>query len=208
MKEAIVFLISKRISIIVIIFILFFFVANFSYCAAQSDQTEDTVYTKEFGIFTGWASGDLKRQQGDYNTIPLHLQFGFDITSLLDKINIRQKGSLKFVLEPFLNTIVSPDSNIEVGTDFLLKYSHPLTQRFYIYFEAGAGMMFTSQHTFEQSTQFNFTEQAGGGISYLFTENKAINFGYRYRHFSNAGIDEPNRGIEMDYFLCGITVSY
>ena len=195
-----------NIYVFILVLILFFSIADFCYSYNQSDF-EETFHKNVFGVLSGWGSGELKRQD-DYETIPLYFQIGFDITSLLDKINIRPKGSLKFVLEPFLNTIVSPDSNIEVGNDFIIKYSHPIIRRVNIYIEAGLGMMFTSQHTFEQSTQFNFTEQVGGGISCFFAKNKSVNFGYRYRHFSNAGIDEPNRGIDMDFYLFGITIHY
>lgn len=205
------FCVKKRIVISAIIFFLSFLIVNFSYGDNQNNQNttekNEQVYTKEFGIFSGWASGELKIQD-DYEAIPLHLQFGFDITSLLSKINIRQQGNLRFLLEPYLNTIVSPNSNVEIGNNFILKYSYPIYKRIYLYFEGGLGMLYTSQHTYEQSTQFNFSEQAGGGISYLFSKNKAISFGYRYRHLSNADIKEPNRGIDMDYFLCGISVLY
>lgn len=187
------------------VFILFFLITSFSYADEQradleGSNPEEASYTKEFGISTGWGSGELKRQD-DYNLIPLYFQFGFDIAKPFG-------GKLKFILEPFLNTIVSPDSNVEIGNDFVLRYSYPIVQKINLYIDFGLGMMFASQHTSEQSTQFNFTEQGGGGISYAFSKNKSINFGYRFRHFSNAGIKEPNKGIDMDFLLCGITVSY
>lgn len=198
----------KKKVIFVIIFILFFSTANSSYCKNQNvPEKKGIAQDKEFAIYSGWASGKLKKQD-DYEIIPLHLQFGFDITSLFNKINIKPKGNIKFVLEPYLDTVVSPNSNIEIGNNFILKYDYPITQRIFVYLEGGLGMLFTSQHIYEQSTQFNFSEQAGGGISYLFSKNKAINFGYRYRHFSNIGIKEPNHGINMDYFLCGISLFY
>lgn len=189
----------------IIVFILFFLVTNFSYADEQkadleSSNSEGSSHTKEFSIFTGWGSGELKRQD-DYNLIPLYFQFGFDIEKPFG-------GKLKFIFEPFLNTIVSPDSNIEIGNDFVLRYSYPILQKISLYIDFGLGMMFTSQHTYEQSTQFNFTDQGGGGISYALSKNKAINLGYRFRHFSNASIKEPNRGVEMDFILFGVTVSY
>ena len=199
--------INKRVALVAItVFVLIFPVTNFSYSEVQNKE-ENIVYTKEFGVFSGWASGDLK-EQDDYEMIPLYLQFGFDITNALHKINIKPKGNLKFILEPFLNTVVSPNSNIELGNNFILKYSHPITKRIFMYLEGGLGLLYMSQHTREQSTHFNFSEQIGVGFSYFFSKNKAINMGYRYRHLSNAGIDEPNSGIDMDYFLCGMTILY
>jgi len=188
--------------IVSLVLILFFSITSFGYCESDSQE-----YSKEFGIFSGWGSGDLKRQD-DYNAVPLYLQFGFDAKPLFRKIKINPPGNIRFIVEPFLNTVVSPDSNAEIGCDFMLKYSHPLTQKFHIYAEAGPGLLYTTQHTTEQGTQFNFCEQFGGGIAFFFSENKAINLGYRYRHFSNLSIEEPNGGVDMEFFLCGLTISY
>jgi hypothetical protein len=176
-----------------------FILINLPYSYSQSEGNN---YKKEFGLVSGWMDGNLKRQD-DYQMVPLYLQFGFDITPYK-----KLPGSLKFVLEPFFNSVISPDKNIEIGNDFILKYSQPILKRFSLYVEGGLGMMFTSQHTTEQATQFNFTEQAGSGISYFFTKNKSLNFGYRYRHFSNCDIKSPNKGIDMDGFLVGISILY
>lgn len=191
---------------ILIVFISLFFVLNCT-CYSQTSENKEE-FSKEFGVFSGWASGKLKYNQGNYEMVPLHFQLGFDITSLLENINLEPKGKLKFVFEPFLNTILRPNENVEAGNNFILKYSHPLTQRFSVYCEGGLGLLYTTQHTYEQGTQFNFSQHLGAGFSYLFSENKAINLGYRYRHFSNAEIEEPNAGIDMDFFLIGISVFY
>ena len=167
-------------SLKVVIFVLLFVTLNCLYNSYGQD--EENNYKKEFGIYSGWMDGNLK-DQDDYEMVPLCLQFGFDITPSFR--NDKPSGSLKFILEPFFNTVVNPRNNIDVGNNFMLKYSHPIIQKLHIYIEGGAGIMYTSQHTYEQGTQFNFDELAGGGVSYFFAKNKSINFGYRYRHFSN-----------------------
>lgn len=197
---------SKRLLIVFIVLFLFIFaVSPTSYAQTGEDRAE---YSKEFGVFSGWASGKLKYFQGDYEMVPLHFQFGFDITSLLENININTQGKLKFLFEPFLNTIIKPNSNVEVGNNFMLKYAYPITQKFSFFLEGGLGLLYTTQHTYEQATQFNFSEQLGGGVSYRFSKDKALSVGYRRRHYSNADIEEPNAGIDMDYILCGITIYY
>ena len=193
---------KKQLLISLLVIILSFSATSFGYCEIEDDQ-----YSRDFGVFSGWGSGNLKRQD-DYETIPLYFQFGFDAKPFFKKFKLNPPGDIRFIVEPFLNTVVNPDANIEAGCDFILKYSHPITQRLNLYLEIGPGMMYTSQHTTEQGTQFNFCEQGGVGVSFSFSENKAINFGYRYRHFSNLGIEEPNGGVDMEFFLCGITISY
>ena len=199
---------AQCISVSVALFICFFFAAPCSY--SFSDEVGDEEISnglKEFSMMSGWGNGKLKRQD-NYEVIPLYLQFGFDIKPLLKRIHCNPKGDVRFLLEPFLNTVIGPDSNVEAGCDFLVKYSHPIINKINFYIELGVGMMYSSQHTYEQATQFNFTEQAGGGLSFLFAENKTFNIGYRYRHFSNAGLDEPNGGVDVDFILCGISMLY
>ncbi|MFC1708755.1 acyloxyacyl hydrolase [Candidatus Omnitrophota bacterium] len=196
---------KKLFTVIIVLFLFILALPEVSYSQTEEAMEE---YTNEFGIFSGWASGKLKYNQGDYEMVPLHFQIGFDITSMLNNINIEPEGRLKFFFEPFLNPVLNPSENIEVGNNFMLKYAHPITQKFSLFFEAGVGLLYTTQHTAEQGTQFNFSQQFGGGISYLFAENKTLNVGYRRRHFSNADIEEPNSGIDMDYILCGVTIFY
>jgi len=63
-------------------------------------------------------------------------------------------------------------------------------------------------HTREQSTQFNFTEQASIGMHYFFTKNTAFTAEYRFRHLSNADIRQPNRGISTNFVTAGITYKF
>ena len=94
-------------SLKVVIFVLLFVTLNCLYNSYGQD--EENNYKKEFGIYSGWMDGNLK-DQDDYEMVPLCLQFGFDITPSFR--NNKHIGSLKFVLEPFLNSIVSPNENI------------------------------------------------------------------------------------------------
>ncbi|MDD5355496.1 MAG: acyloxyacyl hydrolase [Candidatus Omnitrophica bacterium] len=189
---------NRFVSAVILVFVVLFL--SEAHCYSQGEKEE---YKKEFGILSGWLDGNL-RKQDDCEIVPLYLEIGFDITPNKAK----SSGSLKFILEPFFNTIVSPSENVEIGNNFIFKYSHPVIGKFSLYIEGGAGMMYTTLHTLEQGTQFNFTEQLGAGVSYFFAKNKALNLGYRYRHFSNARIKEPNKGVDMDGFLVGISVLY
>lgn len=65
-----------------------------------------------------------------------------------------------------------------------------------------------TQHTNEQSTQYNFIPQIGGGVSYDWKEDVSFDFEYRYRHLSNANRKLPNDGINMNMFLAGVTWKY
>ena len=159
---------------------------------------------KELGFYTGYLTADLEGK-GEYEVIPLIARLGFDLRPLF---KTEVNAIIEFLLEPFINTVYNPDTNVETGCNFILKLGLPITKKLYPYFEGGVGMVHMTQHTNEQSTQFNFTQHLGGGITYFLKENLTFNLGYRYRHLSNASIKHPNSGIDSDSILCGISVFY
>jgi opacity protein-like surface antigen len=201
------------------------FVFSLSLCAFASnsqnekeDQEWSFPYTKEIGVLSGYAHGNLS-EKGSYKIIPGIIRLGFNLDSIgfkfsnilppaVRKSNIKIKGFMEFLLESYVNAVVSPDSNVETGAAVFLKYSYPLTQKIYPYVLSGVGVGYISQHTREQSIQLGFTPQVGAGISYFFKKDTALNVEYRYRHFSNAKIKEPNDGINVNMFLVGVSLFY
>lgn len=156
-------------------------------------------------VSTGYLNGNLKHTNKKYQGFPLLIGLEFDMKPLLSKVWINTKGRADFILEPFINTISSPSSNVEVGSNFLLQYVFPLTEKFQPYIKGGLGMLYMSQHTLEQGTQYNFLPQGGAGVQYFVKNNLALNLEYRYRHLSNASIKDPNSGIDSNLYLCGFT---
>ena len=136
-------------------------------------------------ILTGYLSADLKSKD-DYVVIPLSVGLNFDSDKVLKKMGLKPVDELDFVVEPFFNTVLEPDKNIEFGSNFLMKYSFPVHKKFRPYVKGGLGMVYMTQHTYEQSTQYNFLPQLGGGFHIFLKENLAVTCEYRYRHLSNA----------------------
>jgi len=159
------------------------------------------------GFLAGFMSGNL-RNKDDYEVIPLMVSFGFDLKPLSEKIGIKTKGILEFEVEPFLSPVIGPDSNLETGVNLLFKYGFPLNSRLMPYVKFGAGPSFMTQHTRGQSTQFNFVDSVGGGVSWLVKDNMSLDLEYRFRHLSNCGIDKPNSGINSQLFLAGVTYRF
>ncbi|MCX5701974.1 MAG: acyloxyacyl hydrolase [Candidatus Omnitrophica bacterium] len=172
----------------------------------KSNEKSKNIQGIEFLTGYGLAKLDL---QGSYRVIPLFIDFDFDLKTLTQKIGINPPGLLQFVLEPFLFYAFDPHSNAEIGNNFLLKIGFlPMDAKLQPYFKGGLGLLYMSQHTREQSTQFNFNEHAGIGIHYFFKKNTAFTLEYRYRHASNAGIKQPNSGINTNFIICGISQSF
>ncbi|MCX5694972.1 MAG: acyloxyacyl hydrolase, partial [Candidatus Omnitrophica bacterium] len=160
---------------------------------------------KGIEVLTGFGSAKL-RDKGSYHPIPVLVDFDFDLKPLTKKIGINPPGLIEFNLEPFVAYSYQPDNNAEIGNNFLLKVGFfPETWKFQPYFRGGLGFVYLTQHTREQGSQFNFNEYAGLGAHYYFKKNIGLTIEYRYRHVSNAGIDKPNKGINTNYGLCGIS---
>ncbi|UCG35354.1 MAG: acyloxyacyl hydrolase [Candidatus Omnitrophota bacterium] len=155
-------------------------------------------------ILSGYLDADLDKKE-DYEGIPLLVALNYDVRPMFEKIGIQTQGRIDFILEPFINTITSPDSNIEVGANLLLKYICPLTERLQLYVKGGAGALYMSQHTEEQGTQYNFLPQLGAGIHLFLSGGVALSCEYRYRHLSNADIEKPNSGIDTTMILGGVS---
>lgn len=170
---------------------------------AERPATGIGKWLQEVGIFTGYITGSLKEKK-DIEAIPLGLRFGFDLKPFTKKFGIEPKGMLELIYEPFVSHIIAPKTNAEMGLALLFRYSYPLTSKLYPYIEAGSGLYYMTLHTREQSTQFNFIDQGGGGISYFLKDNLALDFGYRFRHISNAGIKDPNSGMNANVYTVGV----
>lgn len=175
-----------------------------SYAEVQGKESYFKYGFKELGLFCGFHRGKL-RDKEHYEVIPAMLHLGFDMRPVIRN----HSGMLmEFLLEPFINTVITPDCNIEVGNNFLLKFAYPVTKKLYPYLEGGCGLIYLTQQTREQATQFNFTDQIGCGLTYFFTKNSNISVGYRLRHISNAAIKQPNKGMNADSLICGVSFVY
>ena len=162
-------------------------------------------WLREVGLLIGYGEAPLDSRSGHYEVIPILPQFGFNINPLAEKLHIKPRGILECVVEPLMNVVINPDTNAEVGCSFFLKYSDHITSRIAPYVEGGLGMVYTTQHTREQGTQYNFISQVGVGLQFFLNEKFALTGGYRYRHMSNAGLDHPNRGINHHFALLGLS---
>lgn len=195
-------MLNRKVVVILVLILSLAFWAKKGFCFDESTVCG----LKEVGFISGWAHGDLKDGQQDYEMVLSAARFGWNIKPWLKFIQFPSKSLFEFVLEPYVNTVTSPDSNAEIGSAFFFKYGHPIIgKKLLAYLEFGSGMQYGTQHVLEQSTQFNFASAAGGGFYYFIKDDLALNLGYRFRHMSNAGIDEPNSGVNTQHYIAGIS---
>ncbi|MBN2483357.1 MAG: acyloxyacyl hydrolase [Candidatus Omnitrophica bacterium] len=154
--------------------------------------------------FTGWVNGKVK-EKGSFNGMPVSVAFNFDSRPVQEKLSLDLKGQLDFVVEPGITAVFDPAAEAEVFTNFLIKYTFPVDWRLKPYLKAGAGLIYMTLNSREQGTQFNFTPQIGVGAHWCINEKKALTLEYRFRHLSNAAARKPNKGIDVDMMLVGVS---
>jgi opacity protein-like surface antigen len=189
----------------------FFITISIIFLASLNAFAQDDIETKNLqsiDILSGFGWGKLK-QKGNYNLIPFSVAFNFNLKNLTKKINFNPRSIVQFQVEPFLSLVTKPDNNLETGVSFWLKMGLlPETSRLQPYFKLGAGLLYMTQHTLEQSTQFNFTEQLAAGFHYSLSKNTSLTLEGRWRHLSNARIKSPNSGINSYFVLTGISYKF
>ena len=170
----------------------------------HADDSSGDGVLREVGILSGYSWANLKRQ-ADYEMIPVVIRFSLNLNPVAEKIGLAGIGDWTFNVEPYFSQVTSPSNAQETGCGLLIRWTHSLlSSNLALYAEGGAGPMYMTLDTEEQSTHFNFIDQIGCGCRYALNEQWRMELGYRFWHKSNAGIDHPNNGIEGHTVLWGL----
>jgi hypothetical protein len=188
------------------VIVIILLISSFMFLAIA--PAENARRLQSIGVLSGFGWGKLVSKP-NYNLIPFILDFDFDLKPFTRKFNFNPRPLLQFQIEPFITFVSQPNRNIETGTSFFLKVGLlPESSKFQPFIKAGAGLSYITQHMREQSTQFNFIEQGCVGFHYFFRKNTAFTLEGRIRHLSNAGIDQPNHGINTYFVLGGLSYKF
>lgn len=88
---------------------------------------------------------------------------------------------------------------------FLWQYNFTSHASLVPYLQMGGGLLLTTRDFPAGTSSFNFTPQGGIGAYWFATPNRAVSFGVRFHHISNAGISKPNPGHNGLYFYTGLS---
>jgi len=73
--------------------------------------------------------------------------------------------------------------------------------------EGNVGFLYFTRPTpYTNATNFNFTFSLGGGIQTFTIHNRAVTFGYKYHHLSNAFMVDVNPGVDSNVFYVGYSL--
>ncbi len=183
-------------------------VFNFAWADEGTESKPKALQAVEF--FTGYSFGNIKGDnQGKFEAVPLVVDLDFDLKPLTKKIGFNPSSLVQFQLEPFINYIYGPYANVETGVGLMFKFGLvPDTWKFQPYVKFGSAPSYISLSMPSQANGFNFISSGGGGFHYSINKNTATTLEYRYRHLSNAGMREPNSGLNTQVILAGIMRSF
>lgn len=132
------------------------------------------------------------------------IRYGRTISDTYAKDTYRE-GHWDFAAELFGGAQFSPRIRYIAGLLPMFRYDFTEWEPVVAFFDLGAGVALTDIEGPDLSGIFQFNEQVGVGVHYLFAERTAITVQYRFMHISNAGISFPNRGVNVNIFSVGIT---
>lgn len=172
--------------------------------AGSSGKARDPLIT-ESGFITGIGTGNIT--EGHYEPVLLIWHVGMDLKRYFPSLQ-GHKGTLSFYLEPQINPVFNPETEIEFGVGAGFQYMYPVMEPFSLYVLASTGPHYISVKTEDQASGFAFANYLGTGLYLHLIKNAALNIGYRYRHVSNANTKKPNSGIDTHLGIVGFSLFF
>jgi lipid A 3-O-deacylase len=150
--------------------------------------------SREWQIWTGGGHGINGSQMGDalWN---LGLRYGMILTS--PHLPGILRGQLEYAVDVVPVWVIAQKTNTAYGASvdpFAFKWIFDTPKKVKPFFQIEGGALFTNTKVPEGTSQINFTTSGGIGAHFL---GKKHNFSaeVRFQHISNAGMTNPNPGI-------------
>ena len=148
----------------------------------------------EVQIWTGGGHGTNGSQSSD-GVWNVGLRYGLILTKPHGPGFLR--GRLEYAVEAVPAFVVVQKQNTAYGVGvnpFAFKWAFATRGSVVPYFEIGGGALFTNTQVPAGTSRINFTSGGAVGLNFLRTKRN-FNAEVRYMHISNAGLANPNPGI-------------
>jgi hypothetical protein len=156
---------------------------------------------QELAVNTGYGFSE----RGNVQVVPLYARFAWLFPDVIDEPLARHNVNFKWFLEPWIAGVTNHQDAIEVGiTPIGLKLEYDAGQQVVPFLIAGTGAMYTGLQGLQLGGPFEFASFGGAGIELFLTDTLAMSFQWRWRHISNAGLEDPNRGLDTQFVLIGL----
>lgn len=137
------------------------------------------------------------------NSNDQHLIAGVEWSNFLEE-NLSLELGLNAI---YFDQAVGPEA---IGGNFtlLLRWHFYAEDTWSMYFDGGAGLLWTSEDVPTGGTSFNFTPQGGFGATFDIGDDRRLMTGVRWHHVSNANIDDSNPGRDAIQAYVGVSLPY
>lgn len=92
-----------------------------------------------------------------------------------------------------------------VSTNLIFRWHYYTRPTWSLYFEGGAGLFVSTNEVPYSGTNFNFTPQLGGGVTFDIGGAQRMVVGVRWHHISNASLYSENPGRDNVMVYAGVT---
>lgn len=164
-----------------------------------------SVSTHEVSYTVAYGRGNISK--GTYRPVLMTVRLGYDLKHLVPCLTDHD-GTISVYIEPQINLAFSPETDIEFGIGFGIKYLHFWSEWMVGYVFGSVGPHYISVVTDDQANGFIFSDTIGIGLAWFLKDRSAINIEYRLRHMSNAGLAEPNEGIDTHFVAIGYYIFF
>lgn len=186
---------------IISILLTAFFILFFQTIKAQ--DVEELQRFKTRGFLVGY--GKAINKETNYRIIYLASDFSWSFRKYPKK-----KFFAAWYFEPQINPVRSNRPwDVEFGTNLGIRTYWKINNGFYFYQMLGSGPHFITADVKRQAKGFIFSDNAAlGFMKGLEKKNLFLNLQLRWRHISNAGLKDPNGGVDSWNVLIGISKVY
>ncbi len=145
----------------------------------------------------------------DPQLVPVMAQLEWRLPDPIDATLARADLRLRWFLEVWAAAIHAQPSAFEVGVNPIgFEIAWDAGQRVVPFAQGAIGLLVTNLEGYRTGGALEFDETFGLGFDIFLTPDIALSLTGRYRHMSNAGIYEDNRGLDTFYGLVGIAFHF
>lgn len=168
---------------------------------ASTALAKDRTGVQEWGVLAGYGPSS----RDNIFLVPLFGRVGWALPDIVDEPLQEYDIDLNWMVEAWVAGVFDGQDAFEGGVaPIVLKLDYDFGQRFVPFGIGGVGAMYTGLQGQDLGGPFEFASFVGVGLHTFLTDRLALTLSWRIRHISNAGIKDPNRGLNTNFFLIGL----
>ncbi len=107
------------------------------------------------------------------------------------------RGNFEYAFDVTPVTVVFQQNTVYGGgfSPMILRWNFTRPRKISPWFEVGGGVLFTSSDVPAFTNSVNFTPQAAVGLNVFLRQKRSVDVAFKYMHISNAGLSDPNPGL-------------